>query len=342
MKEQILKLLSKIKDKIVEKSPEILIGVGIVGSVGATVLACKATLKSQETIKKNKEYREIIDNNRKKLPISKYSIEDYKKDRLIVSANTVKEVGFNFLPAITVGMASIASILCGYKILSARTVALLTAYNAIEKSFMTYRQRVIQDQGKEKDQEYITGLKAIQITKKDKDGKKIKETKYKTIYSGGNISQYARWFTEPISKDKFLELLRTKPNLFPKGTTELDYIKFAGTSKFSSYEYNMMTLKALEECANDLLQTEGVLFLNDVYKMLGFSYEKQRRLKNKTTAGQFVGWDLDNPDSDHYVSFGLDKVKNYPSYLPGAVLLDFNVCQIINPNDLEDNNLELT
>ena len=191
MKEQILKLLSKIKDKIVEKSPEILIGVGIVGSVGATVLACKATLKSQETIKKNKEYRETIDNNRKKLPVSKYSVEDYKKDRLIVSANTVKEVGFNFLPAITVGIASIASILCGYKILSARTVALLTAYNAIEKSFMTYRQRVIQDQGKEKDQEYITGLKAVQITKKDKDLDEKIITSYPFVYDREEITDAA-------------------------------------------------------------------------------------------------------------------------------------------------------
>lgn len=315
MKEQLKELFIKIKDKLVEKSPEILIGVGIVGSIGATVLACRATLKSQETIKKNKEYLDIADNNRKSLPIAKYSDEDYKRDRLIISANTVKEVGLNYLPAITIGIASIASILCGYNILSKRTVMLMTAYNAIEKSFMSYRQRVIEDQGREKDKEYLSGVKAVQITKKDKNGKTKKEIKIKNTF-GRNISPYARWFTEPVSYSQFLDLIKDKPNIYPEGTTYEDYALYAGTTFFSSGQYNEMTLVAQEQNANDLLMSRGYLFLNEVYEMLGFE---------KTKAGQRVGWSLDSPYGDHYVSFGLDKYPKNLGYIKGSFLLDFNV-----------------
>lgn len=315
MKEQIKAFLLKAKDKIIEKSPEILIGLGIVGSVGATVLACKATLKSQETIKKNKQYRDLADNNIKNLPAKIYSEEDYKKDKLIISANTVKEVGLNYLPAITIGIASIASILCGYKILSKRTVMLMTAYNALEKSFMSYRQRVIEDRGIEKDREYLSGVKAVQISKKDKDGKTKKEIVYKKTY-GKNISPYARWFTEPVSYEQFLDIIKDKPNLYPEGTTYEDYILYAGTDFFSSGQYNDMTLVAQEQNANDLLMSRGYVFLNEVYEMLGFE---------KTLAGQKVGWSLNSKTGDHYISFGLNKYPQQLGYIRGSRLLDFNV-----------------
>lgn len=319
MKEQIKEFLGKAKDKIIEKSPEILIGIGIVGSIGATILACKATLKNDEILKKNKAVRDIADENIKKLPRSEYSLEDYKKDKLIISANTVKDIALNYLPAVTVGIASIASILCGYNILSKRTVAIMTAYNALEKSFMSYRQRVIDDQGREKDMEYMSGVKAVKVTKKDKNGKTKKETKIKTTF-GRTISPYARWYTEPISYERFKEIIKDKPNLYPEGTKNSDYILYAGTSLFSSREYNRYTLAAQEQNANDLLMSRASttrrVFLNEVYEMLGFE---------PTIAGQHVGWSLDSKYGDHYISFGLDKFPEDLGYIKGSILLDFNV-----------------
>lgn len=80
-----------------------------------------------------------------------------------------------------------------------------------------------------------------------------------------------------------------------------DYAKF-----FDEYnpnwekdsEYNLMFLRAQQNYANDLLVKRGYLFLNDVYKMLGFE---------PTRAGQVVGWRYEPEESncDGYVSFGI-------------------------------------
>lgn len=315
------------KYKVIEHSPEILIGLGIVGTIGTTILACKATLKSQEAIKKGKEYKEITKKNKEKFSEKDYSQEDYKNDNLVISANVAKEVALNYLPAVTLGALSITSILCGYRVMTKRTLALVTAYNALEKSFTTYRERVIEDQGAEKDKEYMSGVKAIEMNKKvtDKNGKTTtKKIKQKVMY-GRPISPYARWYTAPISKEAFENLLNSPHNPFPKDTTYEDYLLYAGTDLFSSREMNIMTLTAIEMNLNDLLyaRENHTVFLNDFYDMAGFK---------RTEAGQQVGWSLNNPNSDKRISLGLDKYPLELNYQRGSILIDPNVDGLILNN----------
>ena len=75
--------------------------------------------------------------------------------------------------------------------------------------------------------------------------------------------------------------------------------------------------------ANQKLQTQGYLFLNDVYKMLGFK---------PTKAGHVVGWIYDekHPIGDNYVDFGIYDIENeatrrFMNGLEQNVILDFNV-----------------
>ena len=84
-----------------------------------------------------------------------------------------------------------------------------------------------------------------------------------------------------------------------------------------------MFLRKTERWANDYLKSHGYLFLNDVYKALGFQ---------PTRAGQVVGWIYDpiNPVGDNYVSFGIDNlydngVRLFVNGNESAVWLDFNV-----------------
>lgn len=85
-------------------------------------------------------------------------------------------------------------------------------------------------------------------------------------------------------------------------------------------EYNLMFLKQAEALATERLKTQGYLFLNEVYDMLGLERSK---------AGQLVGWiyDTDNPIGDNYVSFGLYNTGNedFINKRKNSVLLDFNV-----------------
>jgi hypothetical protein len=80
-------------------SPEILMGVGIVGIIGSTVLACKATLKAEETVDRAKgkfdkihEAKELIgkesymsDKDGNKI---EYTEQDYKKDLTVAYVQT--------------------------------------------------------------------------------------------------------------------------------------------------------------------------------------------------------------------------------------------------------------
>ena len=84
--------------------------------------------------------------------------------------------------------------------------------------------------------------------------------------------------------------------------------------------YNVVFLKDMQRCANDLLRARGHLLLNDVYDMLGM-----RRSK----AGMVVGWVYNekNPIGDNYVDFGLINAENFEFIIGhgSKILLNFNV-----------------
>lgn len=74
-----------------------------------------------------------------------------------------------------------------------------------------------------------------------------------------------------------------------------------------------MFLKCQQNYANDLLKFRGIVFLNEVYEMLGFP---------RTQEGQVLGWhyDIKNPIGDNYIDFGLCEASE-----TSDIVLDFNV-----------------
>lgn len=100
-------------------------------------------------------------------------------------------------------------------------------------------------------------------------------------------------------------------------------------------ESNLYFLNAAQKELNTRLKTQGYLFLNDAYDVLGMK---------RTKAGQIVGWiyDEDNPFGDNFVDFGLYDMEDErcAAFVNGeedVILLDFNVDgEIINriPNDI--------
>ena len=81
-----------------------------------------------------------------------------------------------------------------------------------------------------------------------------------------------------------------------------------------SPELNLAFLKCQENFANDKLRIQGILFLNEVYDMLGLP---------RTKAGQVVGW-VALPDTVlTLISF------NIPETGSDVFLLDFNVDGVV-------------
>lgn len=285
--------------KLKKHSPEILVGVGIVGVVSSTIMACKATTKLDEVLAepKNKieKIHELMENPDMVPEGKEYTEEDGKKDLTIMYTQSAIKVIRLYAPAVALGTLSIAAILGGHHILRKRNVALAAAYATIDKSFKDYRGRVIERFGAELDKELKYNIKAAEVeeTVVDEKGKEKKVKNTVNVADPNVYSEYSKFFDEScpgFTKDP---------------------------------EYNLMFLKDQQRYANDLLKSKGYLFLNDVYDMLGIP---------RTQAGQIVGWIYDekNPIGDNFVDFGIydlhkEANRDFVNGYERVILLDFNV-----------------
>jgi hypothetical protein len=213
-------------------SPEVLLGAGIVGLVGSTVLACRATLKMEEVMDEAKTKMEMV----KTLDHPKYSERDRSRDTSLVYFQSSVKIIKLYAPAIIVGGISIYALTSSHRILTRRNMALTAAYGALEKGFNQYRGRVVDRYGEEVDRDLRYGTEMVEI-EDEKTGKK----KTVTRVSMEDPSIYARFF-DPVS---------------PSWSKEP--------------EYNMIFLKCQQNYANDMLKARGHVFLNEVYDMLGLT-----------------------------------------------------------------------
>ena len=292
--------LHKAGFKIHKHSPEVLIGLGVVGVIASTVLACKATLKVSGVIAAHKENVDKIHQVAEDESLKEeYTDNDRNKDLTIVYVQTGVKLVKLYAPAIAMGVLSVTSILASHNILRKRNVALAAAYATVDKSFKEYRERVIKRFGERVDHELKHNIKAVEITETVTDEKtgEPKEVK-RTIDvidpdDPSAHSAYARFFDESCP------------------------------AWGKNPEFNLAFLRAEQQYATDLLRARGHLFLNEVYKRLGIK---------ETIAGQSVGWiyDPENPVGDNYVDFGIydvhrERNRAFVNGYERCILLDFNV-----------------
>lgn len=292
------KNFSKVKVSAIKHSPEICVAVGIVGVVASAVMACRATLKLNEVLEESKKDIDDVHTYVERNGYTEeYTEEDSKKNLAIAYAKGTVAVVKTYAPAVVLGAVSIASIVMSHKILSKRNAALAAAYTAVDTGFKEYRKRVADRFGDEVEKEIRYNLQSKEVTETvtDENGKKKKVKKNET-------------FVDP-------ELLTLSPyaKIFEEGCT--------GWTK--DPEFNLMTVKKVENWANQKLKTQGYLFLNDVYDAFGFPLTK---------AGHVVGWiyDEENPIGDNCVDFGLYNLNDqaHIDFVNGRernVVLDFNV-----------------
>lgn len=277
--------------KIKKYSPQIMVVTGCVGAVGAAVLACKETLRLEETLDECKNELGAV----KELD-GKVSEKEYKKE---LTAQTVKNaviIGKLYAPSVALGVTSVGLILGANGIMQKRNASLAAAYATIDSMYKRYRKNVVDTFGAEVDQDMRFGVKRekIQTEVTDEKGK-----------------------TKKV--DKVIDVV-DDPNLYG------DYARFFDSSCMEwsdNPEYNMMFLKSVQSHCNNLLIANGYLFLNDVYKALGM----QPSVAGQSVGWIY---DEDNPVGDNYVDFGLfDKTnaatRRFVNNMENVVLLDFNV-----------------
>lgn len=296
IKTTVTKTYHTTKFQTKKHSPEIFMIVGIGGVIGSTVMACKATMKLDETLKKKRDrIQEIHDFVDEHGYSEDYTEKDMQQELTVTYVKGGLEVVKLYAPAVMLGIASISCIIGSHYILKKRNAALAAAYAAIDQGFKEYRKRVAERFGDEVEKEIRYGVKSEEIEEKKttKSGKEKIEKKTVKSFDPNNLSEFAV--------------------IYDDGCT--------GYTK--DPEYNKMFLKKQQAYANRKLQEQGYLFLNDVYKMLGFK---------PTKAGHVVGWIYDekHPVGDNYVDFGIYDIENpatrrFVNGLERNVILDFNV-----------------
>lgn len=317
------RIISVTKFKLKKNSPAIFTIGGIVGLVGAGVMACVATKrieksenkkKYKDLKKRSKEIEETIDNNTRELEVNGSNFSKEMKEEL---EKVIKEqeielkrlnietkvkyytyVTLSYLPSIILGGISILAILQGQKILKNRNAMLGSAYIALDESYKKFIEKTKATIGEDKFDEIMHDVKTElkQTITKDENGKKVKnEVKTKKL-GLDNISPYAKYFNSDSS-------------YFQK-----------------DMNYNLLFLKKQEQYANELLRAEGYVFLNTVYEMLDLP---------KTAAGQQVGWMISNKEDhpgDNYIDFGIytnNRNEDFINCKSDYALLDFNVDGVI-------------
>nr|DAR98494.1 MAG TPA: hypothetical protein [Caudoviricetes sp.] len=189
------------------------------------------------------------------------------------------KLGKLYAPALILGAASIAALATGHGIMLKRNASLAAAYAAVDQAFKSYKKKVEAKFGND------AVLEAISVPTEELvvDGETTE-----SVLKYGDTSPYGVIFDETNhnwSADEDLSALH---------------------------------LKCQQQYANDILQTRGHIFLNEVYKMLGFPH---------TPAGAITGWVKGNGDNfvDFNIHDGLFEGEDANGRLVTKWALDFNV-----------------
>lgn len=117
-----------------DHSPQILTGLGALGVVTTTVMAVKATPSALEEIK-NEEARRSVD----------------RPNYILNPKEKVAVAWKHYIPATSMGLATISCIIGANSINLRRNAALISAYSITEKAFSDYKHKVIETMGEDRD-----------------------------------------------------------------------------------------------------------------------------------------------------------------------------------------------
>lgn len=299
-----------------KNSPVLLFSLGAVGITTTVVLACRATLKMSDVLEAGEDsLSHVAEVDADIEPLTEKQISKAKfKIKLAVAIDVAKL----YAPAVLVGVVSLGALTGAHVILSRRNASLTAAYAIVDRSFKEYRGRVKAELGAEKDTEFRFGTAEREIAEEGPNGIETRVVRGpdQTAIQKNEGSTYARVFAPTLAD----------------GTTNKNWSDVP--------MQNQYLITMILNHARDNLETSksGVLFLNDVYDMLGFP---------PTKAGQQVGWvrgvryDKDGKQiTDGFIDFGLweqglHKGKEWVNGNPKAFLLDFNVDGVVT-DFLED------
>ena len=182
--------------------------------------------------------------------------KDAMHDKVVLYSRMTTKLAKLYAPALILGAASIVSLTTGHGIMLKRNASLAAAYAAVDQAFKTYKKKVESKFGKDAVIDALISTAEEDLTKN--------EMTMEAIAAVDGVSPYGVIFDE------------------------------TNNNWSADEDLSMLHLKCQQQYANDILQTRGHIFLNEVYKMLGFPH---------TPAGAVTGWVKGN--GDDFVDFNI-------------------------------------
>lgn len=258
-----VKTVAKVgKDKVSKHSPEILVGLGILGFGWTVYESCKSTLKVKEIITDHKTITHQMDVAVNADAInadgSLYNQDDYELDR----HNLKYQTGWAVTKAVAkpvLGFASSAAlVLGGLHIIKKRYAVLSVAYNGLKASYDMLYSNVEKEYGKEKAYELANGLTKVGETE---NGDPIYQ---KDPESGLTAMPYSVYIT---------------PN----------NCKYWSRNEWE----NDLNIENVQRNANELRECDGYLLYHSVLKDIGYRPRSEKE-KNILPISCRTGWVFDD------------------------------------------------
>lgn len=253
-----------------KNSPKMLFVVGVVGAVGSTILACRATLKLSDTLD---EFKEDVDAVKTELVHhdsgrGRYPVAEYKRDLAYAYMRGSLSIAKLYAPAVIIGGVSLAALTTSHVTLTRRNAGLTAAYSALQTSYNAYRDRVREELGEDKERDIYHGA---EIEKVKIDGK----TKEIRRFDPNKLSMYSKIFDE----------------------TNRNWVR--------NSEQNRVYVQTQQNYANHLLHARGHVFLNEIYDNLGFPHTSAGALVGwvmNQGGDNYIDFGLLNPNSSQFVN----------------------------------------
>ena len=179
----ISKLIESSKKKLSDNAPEIMIGFGLAGMLTSTIMAVKATPKAMAIIEEEEDYL----------------------NRELTKIEKAKLVWKPYVPAALGYCASTALIIGANNVNSKRSAMFAGAYKLSEQTLATYRDKVIETIGEEKEREISDKVARDKV-------KETRQTSYhanEVIYGTGQCLCYdpisGRYFNSDMDKIRKVE-----------------------------------------------------------------------------------------------------------------------------------------
>lgn len=268
------------KDKAVAHAPELLLAGGFISGGCALIFTAMGTIKAMDDLEDGKELISEMKEKKEELgpTYGKYLTKAY--------LNTGIDVGKHYIPAAGFASVSVICLCASYGIMKKRYVAVVSAYTALEEAFRVYRERVIEDRGKDADTYYMTGVKPKEITVKDEEGNKEKKKILPVLPDGTIASPYAFKFSKYKENGQL--------NRQWENSAFLNQSYLLGQQ---DYFNDQLYLRCLFD-HNHRVKKRGVVMLDEIREVCDLDH---------SSTGSVCGWRFSNgePGCNGYIDLGL-------------------------------------